>query len=260
MISAVVGISIIICIVDCLYFCGLLVVRYGYTTGNSLHVADVLNGITFESLRMSSNWDNAIIICLVSLSFSFSLQLGKLVSITWQSPKWTLLILWLELLVIILQFVSLSLVSLLLRLVYCCLYTSNCDFSYDESGKKLCANEQNVWERFMLQSWLMFGFGVLCTVLQILSIIFGYRYFKKSADGNLGIFKGVLELFRSMLHTISHNRCINEKKMPNYNKTYGVYSIISATCLREIQAIHLIASITSHTSTMVWDHCTEVFQ
>lgn len=41
---------------------------------------------------MSSNWDNAIIICLVSLSFSFSLQLGKLVSITWQSPKWTLLV------------------------------------------------------------------------------------------------------------------------------------------------------------------------
>lgn len=43
-------------------------------------------------------------------------------------------------------------------------------------------------------------------LLQILSIIFGYRYFKKSADGNLGIFKGVLQLFRSMLHSISHNR------------------------------------------------------
>lgn len=66
--------------------------RYGYTTGHSVHVADVLNGITLGSLRMSSHWDNAIIICLVSLSFSFALQLGKFVFITWQSPKWTLLV------------------------------------------------------------------------------------------------------------------------------------------------------------------------
>lgn len=147
-----------------------------------------------------------------------------------------------------------------------------------------------------------------------MSIIFGYRYFHKSADGYLGIFKGVVELFRSMFYTVSHNRCksvfeifsftfhvrfemdlkciflpsnfmhcmiaffnissllvhgfrlkmsfivkfqyvslywtanvlkenkrilvykifcryINEKKMPNYNNTYGMYSIISAISL-----------------------------
>lgn len=43
--------------------------------------------------------------------------------------------------------------------------------------------------------------------LQISSIISGYRYFKQSDDGHLGIFKGVLELFRNILHTLSHNRC-----------------------------------------------------
>lgn len=83
----------------------------------------------------------------------------------------------------------------------------------------------------MLQSWLMFVFGVMCIVLQIMSIIFGYKYFKKSADGYLGIFKGVVELFRSMFYTVTHNRYINEKKMPNYNKTYGMYSIISVISL-----------------------------
>nr|XP_034307957.1 uncharacterized protein LOC105340078 isoform X3 [Crassostrea gigas]XP_034307961.1 uncharacterized protein LOC105340078 isoform X3 [Crassostrea gigas] len=236
-IAAVVGISIIICIVDCLFFCGLLGVRYGYTTGHSVHVADVLNGITLGSLRMSSHWDNAIIICLVSLSFSFALQLGKFVSITWQSPKWTLLILWSEVFLILLQFVSLSLVSLLLRLVYCCLFASNCVFSYDDLEENvrnftiLCTNEERIWERVMLQSWLMFVFGLMCIVLQIISVIFGYKYFKKSADGYLGIFKGVVELFRSMFYTVTHNRYINEKKMPNYNKTYGMYSIISVISL-----------------------------
>lgn len=68
-------------------------------------------------------------------------------------------------------------------------------------------------------------------VFTIMSIIFGYRYFNKSADGYLGIFKGVVELFRSMFYTVTHNRYINEKKMPNYNNTYGMYSIISVISL-----------------------------
>uniref|UniRef100_K1PEP1 Uncharacterized protein n=1 Tax=Magallana gigas TaxID=29159 RepID=K1PEP1_MAGGI len=115
-------------------------------------------------------------------------------------------------------------------MVYCCLFTSNWVFSSNDL-KVLCSNNQKIWERVMLQSWLMFAFSVTCVVLQIMSIIFGYRYFKKSADGYLGIFKGVVELFRSMFYTVSHNRYINEKKMPNYNNTYAMYSIISAISL-----------------------------
>lgn len=32
---------------------------------------------------------------------------------------------------------------------------------------QLCTNDQKIWERVMLQSWLMFGFGVTCVVLQV---------------------------------------------------------------------------------------------
>eukprot|EP00105_Crassostrea_gigas_P015716 XP_011432797.1 PREDICTED: uncharacterized protein LOC105332055 [Crassostrea gigas] len=178
---------------------------------------------------MSTNRDNGFIICIASLSFSFLLQLGKFVSITWKSHKSTLLILWLELLVIILQLICLSLVAVSLKLVYCCLDMSNCVFSFD--NQLLCDNEQNLWGRFTLQSWLMFGFSILCTVLQISSIISGYRYFKQSDDGHLGIFKGISELFKNIIHTFSNNRYINEKKMPNYNKTYAFYCILSTTSL-----------------------------
>lgn len=40
-------------------------------------------------------------------------------------------------------------------------------FSCKKFILQLCANEERVWERVMLQSWLMFVFGVLCTVLQV---------------------------------------------------------------------------------------------
>lgn len=43
--------------------------------------------------------------------------------------------------------------------------------------------------------------------LQISSIISGYRYFKQSDDGHLGIFKGISELFKNIIHTFSNNRC-----------------------------------------------------
>lgn len=91
-VATVVVISIIINIVDSLYLCGLLVVRYGYSSYPVIDVADALNAIKLGSLNMSSNRDNAIIICLASLLFSFFLQLGKFVSIAWLSPKSTLLV------------------------------------------------------------------------------------------------------------------------------------------------------------------------
>lgn len=37
-------------------------------------------------------------------------------------------------------------------------------------------------------------------------IIFGYRYFKKFVDGYFGIFKGVVEFFRSMFYIVLYNR------------------------------------------------------
>lgn len=43
--------------------------------------------------------------------------------------------------------------------------------------------------------------------LQILFIIFGYRYFKQFDDGYLGIFKGILEFFKNILYMFLNNRC-----------------------------------------------------
>lgn len=75
-----------------MYLCGLLVVRYGYSSYPFIEVADALNAINLGSLNMSTNRDNGFIICIASLSFSFLLQLGKFVSITWKSHKSTLLV------------------------------------------------------------------------------------------------------------------------------------------------------------------------
>lgn len=79
-------------IVNSVYLCGLLVVRYGYSSYPFIEVADALNAINLGSLNMSTNRDNAIIICIAFLSFSFLLQLSKFVSITWKSHKSTLLV------------------------------------------------------------------------------------------------------------------------------------------------------------------------
>nr|XP_022337859.1 uncharacterized protein LOC111133618 isoform X2 [Crassostrea virginica] len=202
MVATAILISTIICIVDCLYFCGLLIVRYGSSSYPFIEVEDVLSAIRLGPRTMTENRDNAIFIGLTSLSVSFFLQLGKFAAYYIKSSRVKLLILWLEILVIILQLASVSLVTTALKLVYCCFNSQDCVFSY-ESGLTvyspifysfpysvktlLCDNEQKVWERVMLQSWLMFGFGMLCIFLQILSMIFGYKYFKKSTHRELGM-------------------------------------------------------------------------
>lgn len=77
-------------VVNCVYFAGLLIVRYGYSSDTDL--SDVLHAITIGYLNMSTIRDNAIIVSLVSISVSFFLQCGKTVSVGMHKPKVTLLV------------------------------------------------------------------------------------------------------------------------------------------------------------------------
>lgn len=75
---------------DLINVCGLLVIRYGYSSFTLLR--KILDGITLGSLNMAANRDNSILMTLVGLSFSFFLQIGKFISLGLQKPKVTLLV------------------------------------------------------------------------------------------------------------------------------------------------------------------------
>ncbi|XP_048730207.2 uncharacterized protein LOC125647538 isoform X2 [Ostrea edulis] len=235
LVAVLIGVSLIICVVNCVYFAGLLIVRYGYSSDTDL--SDVLHAITIGYLNMSTIRDNAIIVSLVSISVSFFLQCGKTVSVGMHKPKVTLLILWSELPIVILQLSAISMTSMEIKLVYCCSNDTDCHFHYQDNtsedfsfhgGSKafFCSNTENVRDYAVLQFWLMFGFGMLSLTSQVLSIGLGYKYFKRSDDGHLGIFKGVSELFKNIWYKVTDNRYINEKNMPNYSRMFGVFCIL----------------------------------
>ncbi|XP_061183041.1 uncharacterized protein LOC133191309 [Saccostrea echinata] len=197
--AAVIGVSILICIISCVFFSGLVVVRYGKPSYSLL--TDSLHAIRLGSLDMSANRDNAILISVVSLSVLFCLQCGKFISIGLMKPKVTLLILWSELPLFILHLCSAAMTIILLKLVHCCSDDTDCLFSVNSINSLISSTEfcdSHIREHADLQFRLMLGFGILNIILQFLSLVLGYVYFKRSADGKLGIFKGVSELFKSI--------------------------------------------------------------
>ncbi|XP_048730673.2 uncharacterized protein LOC125647885 isoform X2 [Ostrea edulis] len=237
--ATLIGLSILITVVDLINVCGLLVIRYGYSSFTLLR--KILDGITLGSLNMAANRDNSILMTLVGLSFSFFLQIGKFISLGLQKPKVTLLILWKEVLVIILLIATLGLISVQMKLVDCCRDVSeNCLFNYGtnplinfpysnrNTSDLLCnGNNPNVLDAVRIQTFLMLGFTIVLILLQFACTSIGYVYFKRSQDGHLGVFKGVIELFKSMWFTIINNRFINEKKMPNYRKLFGIVCVLA---------------------------------
>lgn len=65
---------------------------------------------------------------------------------------------------------------------------------------QLCSNDQKIWERVMLQSWLMFAFGVTCEVLQVGLCISKVLWY------GLLVVKFICQLNRSEIR--SFNQCL----------------------------------------------------
>ncbi|XP_062588282.1 uncharacterized protein LOC134249945, partial [Saccostrea cucullata] len=233
-ISIIVGLSILITAMDLIIFCGLLVIRYGYSSYKLLR--RIMDAISLGPLNMSTNRDNTILMMLAVTSFSFFLQVGKFISLGLQKPKATLLILWKEVVVVALLIAVLGLISVQANLVVCCNAASeNCYFTYEidyytnRNASDLFCDRENpdVFSAVEIETWLMLGFTLFLILMQVVCTILGYIYYKRSPEGYLGIFKGIVELFKSMWFEITNNRLINDKTMPNYRKQFGIFCLLT---------------------------------
>ncbi|XP_052675558.1 uncharacterized protein LOC128157153 isoform X3 [Crassostrea angulata] len=201
--ASLIVVSVMMCIVDCIQISGLLIIRYGYSPRH--FVNQILNGIKLGTLKMSVNRDSVAFISLVSCILSFLLQCAKWISVGTKKPRIALFITWTEVPLLILQACGVSMDIILIKLLYCCDDNDGCFFSYG-SKYRFCYGD--VYDHMKIFAWFALVTGILNIFLQVSSVYFGFRYFKQSEDGHLGIFKGLTELFLDPWKKIRKDRTL----------------------------------------------------
>ncbi|XP_078332572.1 uncharacterized protein LOC111121673 isoform X2 [Crassostrea virginica] len=220
LVAANIALGIFTMVYSCVFFCGLLVVRYDQNAYEK--VTSTLHGISSNEtdVNMGDLRDSSYIIMAVTLVYSFLIQIVLFIGIYYEKTHLLIGFFGAQIFFTLPQATSWILITFPLRVIYCCIEgIDHCKiFSDKDDIKILCSGESDLWISTSTEIWLFWSFTLGSLIIQVLSLVLCVKlhdrlfpemrlYMRCTQFGKslIVLWKHVITLWKHLFSWISNN-------------------------------------------------------